>query len=104
MLFGVIVLSTFGLLSACYDVMLFVVLLRRFIFVGATQTSKADLISPRSQIMVVSMLKNLSHKYYSHYIIKCLDFISIYYAINKDIISSYMIFSYLCDAPKPGVR
>ena len=86
MLFGVdIVLWAFGLLLACYDVMLFVVLLRHFIFIGATQTSKADLISPRSQIMVVGMLKNLSHKYCSHYIIKCLDFISIYYAINPEL-------------------
>ena len=43
--FVIIVLSTLGLSSACYEVVLFVVLLRRFIFVGAIQTGKVDLIN-----------------------------------------------------------
>ena len=45
--------------------------------------------------MVVSMLKNWSRRYSTHYIIKFIGFMSIYYAINLDIVSSYMVFSYL---------
>ena len=50
--FCVVVLSTFGLSSACYDVVLFVILNWCFICVGAIQISKVNLISPIYQIMV----------------------------------------------------
>ena len=43
----VIVLSAFSLSLACYDVVLFVVLLQHFIYVDAIQTEKTDLISQR---------------------------------------------------------
>ena len=44
--------------------------------------------------MIVNMLQNLSHKYYSHYIIiKFVGFELIYYVINFNIVSSSMIFS-----------
>ena len=85
----------FDLSSTCYDVMFFVILLRRFIFVGAIQTSKTDSISQIYQIMVVDMLNNRNHKYFSYYIIKFVDFIPIYYTINLDSVSSLMIFSNL---------
>ena len=45
--------------------------------------------------MVVNMLKKWSRKYFSHYIIKFVDFMSIYYTINLNIVSLCMIFSYL---------
>ena len=55
----VVVLSTFGLSSACYDMVLFIVLLWYFICAWAIQTDKADLISQIYQIMVVvSILKS----------------------------------------------
>ena len=54
----VFVLSMLGLLSAYYDIVLFIVLLRRFICVRVIQIDKADLISQRYQIIVVNMLKN----------------------------------------------
>ena len=41
-----------------YDVVLFIVLLRRFICLKAIQTSKIDLIDRRYQIMVDSILNN----------------------------------------------
>ena len=75
--------------------MLFVVLLRRFIYVGTIQTDKTDLINPIYQIMVVSILKNWSPRYSSNYIIKFVGFMSIYYVINLNIVSSYIVFSYL---------
>ena len=50
------------------------------------QISKMDSINQRYQIMVISMLKNLSRIYYSYYVIKFVGFIQIYYAINLDII------------------
>ena len=59
------------------------------------QTGKIDSISQIYKIMVVIMLKNLSHRYSSHYIIKFIGFMPIYYVINMNIVSSYMIFSYL---------
>ena len=98
----VIILSMFGLSSfyrrlVCHrfiDVVLFVVLLQRFICVGAIQTTKIDLTSRRYQIIVINMLKNLNCKYSSHYFIKFVGFMPIYYAINLDIVSSCMIFSY----------
>ena len=83
------------MLLAYYDVVLFIGLLRHFICVRAIQTGKIDLISRRYQIMVVNMLKNWSCKYYNYYFIKFVGFMSIYYAINLDIVSSCMIFSYL---------
>ena len=88
-------LSSFGLLSACYDVLLFIISLRHFICIGAIMTNKVNLISPRYQIMVVGMLKNWNPRYYSHYIIKFVGFMPIYYVINLDIISPCMVFSYL---------
>ena len=55
----VVILSAFGLSSACYDIVLFIVLLRYFICAWAIQTDKADLISQIYQIMVVvSILKS----------------------------------------------
>ena len=62
---------------------------------GAIQTGKVDLINRRYQIIVISMLKNWSCMYSSHYFIKILGFMPIYYAINLDIVSFCMIFSYL---------
>ena len=44
------------------------------------------------QIMGIGMLKNYS-KYFSHYIIKVVGFILIHYAINLDIVSSFIGFS-----------
>ena len=52
--------------------------------------------------MVTNMLQNLSHGYSSHNsnikcvssIIKCIDFESIHYDINLDVISSFMNFRY----------
>ena len=45
---------------------------------------KTDLINRKYQIMIVSMLKNRSRKYFSYYIIKFefVDFMLIYYDIN----------------------
>ena len=51
--------------------------------------------------MVVSMLQNWSQKYYSHnsnikcvdLTIKYIDFESFHYAINLDVILSYMVFN-----------
>ena len=85
----------FDLSSTCYDVMFFVVLLKRFIFIDAIQTSKTDSISQIYQIMVIDMLNNRSHKYFSYYIIKFVGFITIYYIINLNIVSSLMNFSNL---------
>ena len=91
----VIVLSAFGLLSVYYDVVLFVILLWRFICVKVIRIGKTDLIRQRYQILVVSLLKNWSRRYSSHYITKFEGFMSIYHAINLDIVSLYMVFSYL---------
>ena len=62
---------------------------------GAIQIGKMDLINKRYQSIVFSMLKNKSRRYYNHYIIKFIGFISIYYVINLDIILYYIIVSYL---------
>ena len=51
-------------------------------------TGKVDLISRKHQIIINSMLKNLSRRYSSHYIIKFRSFIPIYCAINLVIDSS----------------
>ena len=61
----------------------------------AIQTDKADLISLIYQIIIVGILKNLSYRYFSHYFIKFIGFIQIYYAINLNIVSSCIVFSYL---------
>ena len=61
----------------------------------AIQTDKTDMLDPRYQIIVVSILKNWNRKYSNHYIIKFVSFISIYYAINLNIVLSCMIFTYL---------
>ena len=45
--------------------------------------------------MVVSILNSWSCRYSSHYIIKFVDFMLIYYNINLDIVSSFMAFSNL---------
>ena len=66
-----------------------------FYLCGGDLTDKTNLISRIYQIMVVSMLKKWNHRYYNHYIIKFVGFISIYYAINLDIVSSFMVFSIL---------
>ena len=76
----------FGL-SSCYDVKFFVNLLGYFICIKAIHTSKAD------SIIVFNVSKNQSHKYYNYYIIKFIGFMSIFYVINLDIISSYTVFS-----------
>ena len=47
------------------------------------------------EIMIVSILKNLNHIYYSHYIIKFIDFMFIYYVMNLNIVSLFMIFNNL---------
>ena len=52
----------------------------------AIQTSKADLINKKYQITIVNILKNQGRRYSNHYIIKFVNFMSIYYAINLDII------------------
>ena len=49
------------------------------------QTDKVDLISRKYQIMIIGVLKKLSHKYSNHYIIKFIGFMPIYYTINLDI-------------------
>ena len=56
------------------------------------QTGKTNWISRRYEIMIVSMLKNLNHIYFSHYIIKFVDFMSIYYVMNLNIVSLFMVF------------
>ena len=44
--------------------------------------------------MVVNILQNLSHKYFSYYsIIKYISFESIYYVFNLNAILFFMIFS-----------
>ena len=74
---------------------LFIVLLRRFIYIGEIQTGKVDLIGRIYQIMIVNTLNNWSYKYYSHYFIKFIGFILIYYTVNPNNVSSCMPFSYL---------
>ena len=39
-------------------------------------------------MMVVNMLKNMSHRYSSHYIIKFIGFTPIYYVIDLNIVTS----------------
>ena len=42
-----------------------------------------------------SKISDYDYRYSSHYIIKFIDFMSIYYAISLNIVSSFMIFSNL---------
>ena len=63
----------------------FIVLLWCFICVIKIQIGKVNLISQISQIMTINMLKNRSHRYSNHYIIKFVVFMTIYYAINLNI-------------------
>ena len=85
----------FDLLFICYVVVFFVILLQHFIFVEAIQIGKADSISRIYQIMVVSILNNWSYIYYSHYIIRFVGFMLIYYVINLNIVSFCFVFSNL---------
>ena len=85
----------FDLLFICYVVVFFVILLKRFIFVEAIQIGKTDSISRIYQIMVVSILNNWSCIYYSHYIIRFVGFMLIYYVINLNIVSFCFVFSNL---------
>ena len=115
----------FGLSSACYDVVFFVLsssywdvrfvlvilqhlICRRLVmmwyfssyccdalFCEAIRTNKAYSIDQRYQIMVISVLKNWSRIYYSHYIIKFVSFMPIHYTINLYIVSLCMVFSKL---------
>ena len=80
----------FGLSSACYNMVLFIVLLHHFICVKPIHTSKAYSIIRIYQTMVINILKNRDRKYSSYYIIKFVGFISIYYTINLDIVSCLM--------------
>ena len=70
-------------------------MLLQTLYLSEYDSSKTDLICRRYEIMVVMVLKNWSKRYSNHFIIKFLDFILIYYAINLNIVSSYMNFSYL---------
>ena len=66
-------IAVFSLLSGCYDVVFFIFLLQLYL-------CESDSISQKYQIMVViNMLKNLSCRYYSNYII---TFVGIYCAIR----------------------
>ena len=66
-----------------------------FYLLGAIQVDKANSINQMYQIMIISVSKNWNHKYLSHYIIKFVCFMSIYYDINKYIDSSCISFSNL---------
>ena len=56
--------------------------------------SKFDQTKTSSLFMVVNMLKNWNHMYYSHHkIIKYIGFKSIHYAVNLDTQSSSIVFS-----------
>ena len=59
----------------------------------AIQIGIVDSINRNYQIMIVSILKNLSHRYSSHCIIKFVYFMRSYHVINLDIVSSFMVFS-----------
>ena len=60
---------------------------------GAIQIGKADSTWSKIQIMIVSILKNKYRRYSNHYIVKFVSFMPIYYAINLDIVSCFMVFS-----------
>ena len=83
------------LLSICYVVMFFVILLWRFIFVEVIEICKKNSISRIYQIIVLSMLNNWNCIYYSQYIIIFVGFVLIYYVINLNIVSLCFVFSNL---------
>ena len=72
-----------------------------YLYLG--DSNEQSIFNQRQEIksIVVSMLQNLSQRYYSHnsnikYVdstIKCIDFESFYYVINLDIVSSFVVFS-----------
>ena len=62
---------------------------------GEIQTGKTDSIYRIYQIMIVNMLKNWNSKYSSHFIIKFIGFMSIYYDINLDSVSFIIVFNNL---------
>ena len=45
--------------------------------------------------MIISILNNQNHRYFSYYINKFIDFIQIYYDINVNIISFFIVFNNL---------
>ena len=58
------------------------------------QTRKHIRSKTTNQIMIVSMLQNLNHRYSNHYsIIKFVGFEPIYYTINLSVVSSSMFFN-----------
>ena len=57
--------------------------------------SNSNKESEFGKIMVLGILKNGSRGYFSHYIIKIIGFMSIYFVINLDIVSLFMVFSNL---------
>ena len=81
-------------MSTYDNVVLFIVLLLTH-YLSEDDSGKTDLICRRYEIMVVTVLKNWSKRYSYHFIIKFVDLILIYYAINMDIVLSYMNFSNL---------
>ena len=91
--------------SSCYGIWFCVIQLQCFVFrrlievfylcVGNLDRQNIfDQKETTNQIIIVNMLKKLSHKYFSHHtIIKFVCFELIYYVINLGVVSSYMIFS-----------
>ena len=75
------------------QIILFVIFLHHLICGWTIQTSITNSISQRYQIIIVNMLKNWNRRYFSHYIIKFIDFIPIHYTINLDIVSFFMVFN-----------
>ena len=69
-------ITVFDFSSLCYDIVFVIILLRCFICMRTIQTGETD---------------NRGHS--SQYIIKFVGFILIYYVINLNIVSSFMIFS-----------
>ena len=65
-------------------------LIATFYLCGAIQIGKGNSIGERYQIMVVNMLKNWNRRYSIHCSTKFLGFMPIYYAINPDIVSSFV--------------
>ena len=70
-------------------------LIAMFYFIEAIQRSKTNSINRKYRIMIINILKNQSRRYYNNYIIKFIGFISIYYAINLNIILFFISYSNL---------
>ena len=83
-------IAVFGLSLSYYGVWFVIDAFRRFVTVFYLCWSDLDRQSGFDQskyhIMVISILKNGSCKYFGHYIIKFVGFMSIHYAINLYII------------------